>query len=73
MPFGMMNGVGRGMGELDGDGYRRTKGAVMVLNFGRPIVTNGNFATPLFPNYFGQYLFYLQALIESVHSHCVEG
>jgi len=26
------------------------------VNFGRPIVTNGDFATKLFPNYFGQYL-----------------
>jgi len=24
------------------------------VKFGRPIVTNGDFATQLFPNYFGQ-------------------
>jgi len=33
------------------------KGAVLGLNLGRPIVTNGDFATQLFPDYFGQYLF----------------
>jgi len=33
------------------------EGAVLGLNFGRPVVTNGDFATRLFPNYFGQYLF----------------
>jgi len=31
--------------------------AVLGLNFGRPIVTNGDFVMRLFPNYFGQYLF----------------
>jgi len=31
--------------------------AVLVVNLGRPIVTNGDFAMRLFPNYFGQYLF----------------
>ena len=32
------------------------EGAVLGLNLGRPIVTNGDFATRLFLNYFGQYL-----------------
>ena len=32
---------------------RRREGAVLGVNFGRPIVTNGDFATRLFPNYFG--------------------
>jgi len=31
------------------------EGAVLGLNLGRTIVTNGDFATRLFPNYFGQY------------------
>ena len=39
MPFGVVGGVGRGMGVLDGDGYRRSgRGSL-----GRPIVTNGDF------------------------------
>jgi len=33
------------------------KGVVWRVNLGRPIVTNGGFATRLFPNYFGQDLF----------------
>ena len=38
-------------------GDRRREGAVLDLNLGRPIVTKGDFATRLFPSYFGQYLF----------------
>jgi len=30
--------------------------AVLGVNLGRPIVTNGDLATRLFPNYFGQEL-----------------
>jgi len=30
------------------------EGAVLEVNLGRPIVTNGDFATRLFPNYIGQ-------------------
>jgi len=48
MPFGVVSGVDRGMGVLDGSGYRRREGAVLGLNLGHPIVTNGNFATRLF-------------------------
>ena len=33
------------------------KGAVLGVNLGCPIVTNGDLATRLFPDYFGQYLF----------------
>ena len=57
MPFEMVSGVGRGMGVLDEGGYRRREGAVLRLTLGRPVVTNGDFATQLFQNYFGQYLF----------------
>jgi len=32
------------------------EGAVFGVNLGHPIVTNGDFATRLFPNYFGQYM-----------------
>ena len=46
-------------GVLDGGGNRRREGAILGLNLGRPIVTNGEFATRLFPNYYGQYLFYV--------------
>ena len=54
MPFGTVSGVGRGMGVLDWGGDRRREGTVFWVNLGRPIVTNGDFATRLFPNYFGQ-------------------
>jgi len=33
------------------------EGAVLGLNLVRAIVTNGDFATRLFPNYFEQYSF----------------
>jgi len=52
IPFGMVSGVGRGMGVLDGGGDRRMEGAVLGVNLGRPIVTNGAFETRLFSNYF---------------------
>ena len=50
MPFGMVSGVGRGMGVVIVEG----EGAVLWLNLGRPDVTNGDFATRLFPNYSGR-------------------
>jgi len=45
MPFGMVSGVGPGIGVLDGGGDRRRERAVFLggLNLGRPIVTNGAF------------------------------
>ena len=43
MPFGVVSGVGRGMGVSDeGGDRRRGKGSVGV-NLGHPIVTNGAF------------------------------
>ena len=38
-----MSGVGLGMGVLDFGGDRRREGAVLGVNLGRPIVTNGAF------------------------------
>jgi len=52
----MVSGVGRGMGVLDRVDIVEGEGAVLGLNLRRPIVTNGDFATMLFPNYFEQYL-----------------
>ena len=49
--------VGRGTGVLDGSSYRRREGAVLGVNLEHPIVTNRDFATRLFPNYFGQCLY----------------
>jgi len=43
MPFGVVSGVGREMGVLDGCGDRRREGAVLGVNVGRSIVTNGDF------------------------------
>jgi len=63
MPFGMMSAVGRGMGVLDGGGDRRRGRGSFGVNLGRPIVTNGDFATRLFPNYFGQCLL-------NIHNGC---
>jgi len=45
---GMVSGVGRGM--VYGGRDRRRERAVLGVNLGRPIVTNGDFATRLFPN-----------------------
>jgi len=42
------------------------EGTVFGLNLGRPIVTNGDFVTRLFPNYSGQYLFQLRQLLRSI-------
>jgi len=41
MPFGVVSGVGRGMGVLDVGGDRRQGRAVLGVNLGRTIVTNG--------------------------------
>ena len=45
MPFEVVNGVGHVMGVLDEGVDRRGEGAVLVVNVGHPIVTNGNFVT----------------------------
>ena len=45
MPFGMVSGVDRGMGVLDGGGDCRRGRSSFGVNLGRPIVTNGAFAT----------------------------
>jgi len=45
MPFGVVRGVGRGTGVLDGGGDRRRGRGSFGVNFGRTIVTNGAFAT----------------------------
>jgi len=45
LPFGVVRGVGRGMGLLDGVVIVEEEGAVLEVNLGRPIVTNGAFAT----------------------------
>jgi len=56
MPLGW-GWVGRGMGGVViGEG----EGAVLAVNLGRPIVTNEDFATRLFPSHFGQDLLYLR-------------
>ena len=60
MLFGMVSGVGQGMGVLDG--------AVLGVNMGCPIVTNGDFAKWLFPTYFGQYLFWYAELRNALTS-----
>ena len=41
MPFGMVSGIGRGMGVLDGGGDRRRGTGSFGVTLGRPIVTNG--------------------------------
>jgi len=43
MPFGVVSGVGRGMGALDGIEIVKGEGAVFGVNVGHPILTNGNF------------------------------
>jgi len=49
----MVSGIGRGMGVLDAVVIIKGEEAVSRVNFGRPIVTNGD-GDALFPNYFGE-------------------
>ena len=43
MPFGVVNGVGREMGVLDGGGDHRGEGIILGVNLGCPFVTIGDF------------------------------
>ena len=43
MPFGMVSGIGRGIGVLNGVMIVKEEGTVLGLNLGRPIVTSGDF------------------------------
>jgi len=43
MPFGMVSGVGRGIGVLTGVVIVEGEGAVLGVNLGHLIVTNGDF------------------------------
>ena len=52
MPFGMVSAVGRGMDVLNGVMIVEEEGTVLGVSWGRPIVSNWDFATWLFPNYF---------------------
>ena len=65
---GMVTGVGRGMGVLDGVVIVEGERAVLGVNLGRPIVTNGYFVTRLFPNYFGHDLLILLHLLIHIWS-----
>jgi len=47
MPFGMVSGVGLGMGVLDFGGDRRKGRGSLGVNLRRPIVTNGDFVVSL--------------------------
>jgi len=40
MPFGVVSGVGRGMGVLDGVVIIEGEEADLGMNLGRPVVTN---------------------------------
>ena len=70
-------GRSRDIGVLDADGdHRMERGSFDFwgVNLGRPIVTNGNFATRLFPNYIGQDLFSLLCSrhgCKVLHSACL--
>jgi len=45
MPFGVVSGGELDVGVLDFGGDRRMEGQIWGVNLGRPIVTNGAFAT----------------------------
>jgi len=53
MRFGMVSGVGRRMGVLDGGGDRRRGRDSFGMNLGRPLVISGDGDAHL-PNYFGE-------------------
>jgi len=69
--IGIVSGVGRGMGVLAGGRNRWREKAVLGVNLGCSIVTNGNFATRLFTNYFGQDLFFGQPYYRLCLRHTV--
>ena len=48
MLFGVVSGVGQGVGELDGMEIVGREGVVLWVNVGHPIVTNGDFVAQLF-------------------------
>jgi len=52
MLFGVVSGVGLGMGVLDFGGDRRRGMDSFGVNLGRPVVTNGGLCDALFSNYF---------------------
>jgi len=52
MPFVVVSKVGRGMCVSDGEVIVEKERAVLGVNLGRPIITNGD-GEALFPNYFG--------------------
>ena len=52
MPFGVVSGIGREIGVLDGVVIVEGEGSVWGMKLRRPVVTNGAFATRLFSNYF---------------------
>ena len=47
MPFGVVSGVGLGMGVLDFGGDRRRGRSSLGVNLWRPIITNGDFVASL--------------------------
>jgi len=47
MPFGVVSGVGLGMGVLDFGGDRRKGRGSLGVNLRRPIITNGDFVVSL--------------------------
>jgi len=67
MPFGLVNGVGRGMGVLGGDGDRRRRGAGLGINVPlQPLGTFGTWAT-------WQDLFVYNAMLVCLSCVCVSG
>jgi len=58
------------MGVLDAGGDCQREGSVFGVNLGRPIVTNGDFATKLFPNYLRQDLFTFSASCVIITTQC---
>jgi len=53
MPFGVVSGVGRGMGVLYGVDIVKWEGTVSEVNVGHPIVTNGDFVAEFFSAVWG--------------------
>ena len=47
MPLRVVSGVSRGIGVLDGMVIVEVEGAVLGVNFGHPIVSNGEILRPI--------------------------
>jgi len=64
--IGMVSGVSRGMGVLDGVMIVEGEWAVLGVSLGRPIVSNRDFATRLFPDTLDRTCYYIRWIVSNL-------